>query len=124
MPVPADLLGVTGEVVSVTFPGQAAAVSVRLGQVFSFSGADVDADRRVLIYPEPLLFGAPGGAVPPAPLHEAFITLDYARQLIATRHAALRAGSDLFAPHAAAAAAPQPPALAAETCISSLRAAS
>ena len=58
MPVTADMLGVTGNVVSVTFPSRAAPVSVRLGQVFSYSGADLDADRRVLIYPEPVLVGA------------------------------------------------------------------
>ena len=109
MPVPADMFGVTGQVVSVNFPSRAAPVSVRLGQVFSYSGADLDADRRVLIYPEPLLVGAPGGLVPPAPLHEAFIPLNYARQLLAALHAALGAGANLGAPPAAAAA----PALAA-----------
>ena len=45
MPVTADMFGVAGNVVSVTFPSRAAPVSVRLGQVFSYSGADLDADR-------------------------------------------------------------------------------
>ena len=103
VPLPADLDGVTGEVVPVHLSANAGATLVRLGQVFSFTGRDVDADKKVLIAPEPLV---PGGVV--YVLHEAFISLDSARLAI-SRHAAARAGSV----QAAAAAAANAPAHAA-----------